>query len=80
MQLKCVLKKVDFLPMVKSPFFWISEETLGYGSVLEIEDRIGHQLLAQYPEAFEVLSYGKLEEEKPKSRRKQVSSEQLTEA
>lgn len=80
MQLKCVLKKVDFVPMVKSPIFWISEETLGFGSVLEIEDRIGHQLLAAYPEAFEVLSYGKLEEEKPKKRSKQVSSEQLTEA
>lgn len=80
MQLKCVLKKVDFIPMVKSPKFWISEETLNFGSILEVEDAIGHQLLAVHPGAFEVLSYGVAPEEKPKKRSKQITASELSEA
>ena len=77
MQLKCVLEKFDFVPMVKSPKFWISEETLGHGSILEIDDVIGHQLLASYPGKFEVLSYGS--EEKLKKKQKQVVGSDLSE-
>lgn len=79
MQLKCVLKKIDFIPMVKRPHFWISSETLNYGSVLEIDDTIGHQLLAEHPGAFEVVSYGALhQDEKPKKKTKKVDADQLS--
>lgn len=67
------------MPMLKSPIFWISSDTLTYGSVLEVDDRLGHQLLAAYPEAFEILTYTTKEEEKPKKRTKQVTADQINE-
>ncbi len=77
MQLKCVLKKVDFIPLVKSPKFWISPDVLGFGSVLEVQEHIGHQLLAAYPGSFEVLGYGSAKEEK-KKRTKKVDESDLS--
>jgi hypothetical protein len=74
MRLKSVIK-TDFVPMVKKPRMWISAETLRVGSVLDVEPEIGHQLLASYPGAFQVVSY----EEPTRKRTKQVKSEDLVE-
>lgn len=75
MKLKCVLKdpKIDFVPMIKGAKFWISPETLRSGSVISVADDLGHQLLANYIGAFEVVSYG----EEPKKRSKQIKEEDL---
>jgi hypothetical protein len=73
MKLECVLKKVDFVPMVKVPRFWISPETLKSGSILEVVPDIGHQLLAAYPGAFKVISY----EEPAPRRNKRVEEKDL---
>lgn len=74
MKLKCVLVKTDFVPMVKSPRFWIAPETLHNGSNLEVAPEIGHQLLATYPGAFVVVSY----DEPTKKRSKQIVAEDLS--
>ena len=74
MQLKCLLDKVDFVPMVKTPFFWISPETLRLGSLLEVEDKVGHHILAAYPGSFEVLKY---DGQEVKKRTKKVAETDL---
>ncbi len=74
MKLKCTVKNADFIPMVKKPRFWLSPATLKYGSLFDVEDDIGHQLLANFPGSFEVLSY-----ESKGKRTKQVDTQaQLT--
>lgn len=75
MKIKCVLPRTDFVPMVKTPRFWISPETVREGSVLEVEPEIGHQILASYPAAFQVLEYGK---PGPKPKNKKVEAADLT--
>jgi len=50
--------KSDFIPMVKKPKFWIAPKTLKEGDQIEIDDATGHQVLATYPGAFRVVSYG----------------------
>lgn len=74
MRLKCELERVDFVPMVKTPRFWMSKKTLKKDSILDVEPEIGHQLLAAYPGAFRVESY----EDKKPERKKKVSEESLT--
>jgi hypothetical protein len=69
MKLKCLLEKVDFVPMLKSPRFWMAPETLKKGSILEVSPDIGYKLMADYPNAFEVLE--------EKVRKKTVKSEDL---
>jgi hypothetical protein len=61
MFLKCILKRTDFIPMVKSPRFWQSSKTLSDGDEIEIDDATGHQVLAAYPGAFQVVGYGERE-------------------
>jgi len=73
MKLKCILTKTDFVPMVKSPRFWISPETLHQGSNLDVAADIGHQLLSTYPGAFTVVSY----DEPTKKRSKQIVADDL---
>lgn len=75
MKLKCVLPRTDFVPMIKSPRFWIASETIREGSVLDVEPEIGHQILAAYPGAFHVLDYGKTGPSK--SRNKKIDSGDL---
>lgn len=73
MQLQCTLEsKVDFVPMLKSPRFWQPKSTLKAGSVLEVEEDIGHQLLATYPKCFKVLAYAE-----KKTRNKKVDEASL---
>lgn len=73
MQLKCKLEKVDFIPTIKiDGKTWQPKKTLVNGTVLDVEDLIGHQLLAAHPGAFEVLGYGE-----KKTRNKQVTKENL---
>jgi len=75
MKIKCVLERVDFIPLLKvGGRIWQPEKTLGKGAVIEVEDAIGHQLLANYPGAFEVVSYG---EAPVKTRRKQITDGDL---
>lgn len=57
MKLKCTVKNADFIPMIKKPRFWLSPTTLKFGSQFDVEDDVGHQLLATFPGSFEVLSY-----------------------
>jgi hypothetical protein len=73
MKLKCTLVKTDFVPMIKSPRFWISPETLHLGSAIDVAPEIGHSLLSTYPGAFTVLSY----DETPKKRTKQMVADDL---
>lgn len=75
MKIKCVLPRTDFVPMVKTPKFWIAPETVREGAILEVEPEIGHQILAAYPGAFQVLEYGK---PGPKPKQKKVESDDLT--
>jgi len=58
MLLHCIKKTTDFIPMVKTPRFWQSSKTLKFGDELEIDDLLGHQILATYPGCFEVKSFG----------------------
>jgi hypothetical protein len=58
MILRCTKKNGDFIPMVKIPYFWQPKATIKFGEELEIEDLLGHQLLATYPGCFEVMSFG----------------------
>ncbi len=74
MQLKCLLKTVDFIPLVKSPRFWISPETVHFGSSIHVSSEIGHQLLSTYPGAFTVTNY----DETTKKRSKQIVAADLT--
>lgn len=69
MRLKCTLDKVDFVPMLKSPKFWIASETLRKGSVLEVAPEIAYKLMAEYPGAFEV--------QEEKVRKKAVKADEL---
>lgn len=73
MKIKCVLPRTDFVPMVKTPRFWISPETVKMGSIIEIEPEIGHQLLANYPGAFQVMDYNEV----PKPRKKRMEPEDI---
>ncbi len=73
MKLKCTVKNADFIPMIKKPRFWMANVTLKAGSQLDVEDDIGHQLLASYPGSFEVVSYTN-----PSKRTKQLDQGQLT--
>lgn len=76
MQLECTLENFDFIPLVKlSNSIWQPKKTLSKGSIFEVQDEIGHQLLAQYPKAFKVLGYG---EAPSKRRAKQMTSDSLT--
>lgn len=50
--------KTDFIPMVKKPKFWIAPKTLKALDQIEVDDEIGHQILATYPGCFKVLGYG----------------------
>ena len=74
MKLKCILTKTDFVPIVKSPRFWISPETIREGSSIDVSSDIGHQLLSTYPGAFKVTSY----DEPTKKRSKQIVAADLT--
>jgi len=58
MLLHCIKKNTDFIPMVKTPYFWQSSRTLKDGDDLEVDDLLGHQILATYPGCFEVRSFG----------------------
>lgn len=75
MKIKTVLDKTDFIPMIKIPRFWMAPSTLHKGSILEVEPEIGHQLLATYPKAFQVVSYDDPVKQK---RIKKVDEESLT--
>lgn len=79
MKLKSMIK-TDFIPMVKTPKFWISPETLREGSLLVVESAIGHQLLAQYPAAFQVINYDDEPNPAPEKtrRRKQMQASDLS--
>lgn len=57
MKLKSTVRNADFIPMIKKPRFWLSPVTLKFGSLFDVEDDIGHQLLATFPGSFEVVSY-----------------------
>jgi hypothetical protein len=74
-KIKCVLPRTDFVPLVKTPRFWISPETVRDGHILDVDPEIGHQILASYPGAFQVLEYGK---PGPKPKQKKVESDDLT--
>lgn len=50
--------KTDFIPMVKKPKFWIAPRTLRAGDHIEVDDEVGHQILAAYPGSFKVIAYG----------------------
>jgi hypothetical protein len=58
MILRCTKRSGDFIPMVKIPYFWQPKATLKFGDELDIEDLLGHQLLATYAGCFEVVSFG----------------------
>lgn len=79
MQLQCLLEH-DFVPMLKTPSFWISPKTLKKGALLDVPDQIGYNLLATFPGAFKPLSLAeevaKVERRgrKPKSEKSEVSS------
>lgn len=60
MLLHCIKQNTDFIPMVKTPYFWQSQKTLKFGDELEVEDMLGHQILATYPGCFEVKSFGEV--------------------
>lgn len=77
MKLKSVID-TDFVPMVKKPKLWITSRSLKKGATIDVEPEIGHQLLAAYPGAFEVISYGDSSPVR-KQRIKQVKQEDLTE-
>lgn len=75
MQLKCTLERVDFIPIVKfGGKIWQPAKTLAKGSIFDVQDEIGHQLLSGYPGAFEVLAFG---EAAKRTRTKQVTKESL---
>ena len=79
MKLKSMIR-TDFIPMIKTPKFWISNETLREGSLIEVPAEIGHQLLSQYPAAFQVVSYDEELSPAPAKRRsKQIVQSQITE-
>lgn len=54
MKLKSLLK-TDFVPILKTPTLWICPETLRNGSLIEVDEQIGYQLLAGYPGAFQLV-------------------------
>lgn len=73
MKLKCLLERVDFVPMIKTnATYWRSPETLRKDSLLDVEEQIGYQLLAMYPSAFQVYN------EPEKRRKKAVESDMLS--
>jgi hypothetical protein len=78
MKLKTILNNTDFVPILKKPRYWVSSETLKFGSILDIEPELGHMLMAVYPGAFQVVSYE--EREKQSRRVKKMDEETIVEA
>lgn len=58
MILNCIKKNTDFIPMVKVPYFWQASKSLKFGDDIEVDDMLGHQILATFPGCFEVRSFG----------------------
>lgn len=75
MKLRSLLK-TDFVPMLKHPRLWICPETLRFGSIIEVEDQLGHMLMANFPGGLEVVDGSN--KEPPRKRTKQVHASDLT--